>query len=281
MAATGIVELLGLEEEQIYELAQKNSSHRGWEQAIQDEFNRLDPKYEEDKKNARYVLSEVATEVEVVGNDGKPTIRDLDHGGRTLDWFLELKEAQTARLSRAEVGALRIYTTSTYALINNSLRARSDLPRSEWRKHPVPLAATTYCIYTALKKLRAVNFCDNDFSFETEVVLWRGMRNLDLRDDELLEFMKHGGCEYGCVSTSQKQSVVISYAKSLKPLIFKLKVQNRMDLGADISWLSVFPNEKEFLYPPLTYLHPCRNQAITAYREKIGRLLTVKVSFPS
>ena len=29
-----------------------------------------------------------------------------------------------------------------------------------------------------------------------------------------------------------------------------------MQLGADLQWLSAFPNEAEILYPPLTYLKP-------------------------
>ena len=29
-----------------------------------------------------------------------------------------------------------------------------------------------------------------------------------------------------------------------------------MDRGADLAWCSAFPGEKEFLFPPLTYLKP-------------------------
>ena len=29
-----------------------------------------------------------------------------------------------------------------------------------------------------------------------------------------------------------------------------------MDRGADLAWCSAFPGEKEFLFPPLTYLEP-------------------------
>ena len=29
-----------------------------------------------------------------------------------------------------------------------------------------------------------------------------------------------------------------------------------MHLGADLQWLSAFPDEAEILYPPLTYLKP-------------------------
>lgn len=39
----------------------------------------------------------------------------------------------------------------------------------------------------------------------------------------------------------------------------------RTSHGADISFLSVYPDEKEVLYPPLTYFRPIR-----LYKETIG-----------
>ena len=33
-----------------------------------------------------------------------------------------------------------------------------------------------------------------------------------------------------------------------------------MSMGADVQWLSAFPDEAEFLYPPLTYLKPTSNR---------------------
>ena len=41
-----------------------------------------------------------------------------------------------------------------------------------------------------------------------------------------------------------------------RALIFMLRVESFMALGADLSYLSAFPHEQEFLYPPLTYLKP-------------------------
>ena len=33
-----------------------------------------------------------------------------------------------------------------------------------------------------------------------------------------------------------------------------------MQVGADLSYCSAFPEEKEFLYPPLTYLEPAEGK---------------------
>ena len=38
-------------------------------------------------------------------------------------------------------------------------------------------------------------------------------------------------------------------------------VKDPLSMGSDISWLSAFPNEKEFLYPPLTFLRPLADAA--------------------
>ena len=35
-----------------------------------------------------------------------------------------------------------------------------------------------------------------------------------------------------------------------------LRTDDFMDKGVDLSWLSAFPHEKEYLYPPLTFLMP-------------------------
>jgi len=44
------------------------------------------------------------------------------------------------------------------------------------------------------------------------------------------------------------------------------------DRGADISWLSAFPGEKEVLFPPLTYLKP------TGRAEVVGQCTVVEVT---
>ena len=53
-----------------------------------------------------------------------------------------------------------------------------------------------------------------------------------------------------------------------------------MSRGADIAWLSVFPDEAEALYPPLTYLRP-----VSTGTESVGgkrmRVTTVEPQFPS
>lgn len=37
-----------------------------------------------------------------------------------------------------------------------------------------------------------------------------------------------------------------------------LHTDNFMDRGVDVEWVSAYPHEKEYVYPPLTYMKPIR-----------------------
>ena len=103
-------------------------------------------------------------------------------------------------------------------------------------------------------------------------VLWRGMRDMKLSR----RFWREGGSELACMSTSSDRGVAGAYAKSDCPLILKIRSSDFMSCGVDISFLSMFPNESEFLYPPLTYLKP---------RARVSRgnktIILLEPSFPT
>lgn len=61
-----------------------------------------------------------------------------------------------------------------------------------------------------------------------------------------------------CMSTTSSRKVAEDFAWSKCPLLFKFVSKSFMSHGADIGFLSVYPNEKEVLFPPLTYLRPVR-----------------------
>jgi hypothetical protein len=185
--------------------------------------------------------------------------------GKTVELLAQHPHAKTARLEEYHVLALRLYTSSSYSQINNPLRAK---------QRPHPFAATTYFVSEAIKKLRAVAAQQEDA--HKPKTLWRGMRNLQLSD----RFAAEGGTDFACTSTSASSAVARKFADSDCPLVFKFVTQNFMSRGADISWLSVFPDEAEALYPPLTYL-----RAVSTGRESVGgkmmRVTTVEPMFPS
>ena len=82
-------------------------------------------------------------------------------------------------------------------------------------------------------------------------VLYRGMR--DLKVDK--EFLQNGGTELAALSTTDDLGVAVQYARAANgssALIFRIVVTNAMQLGIDLRFVSAFPHECEFLYPPLT-----------------------------
>ena len=93
------------------------------------------------------------------------------------------------------------------------------------------------------------------------------------------DFLQTGGSEMACMSTTSSREVAENVAWSKSPLLFKFMSKSFMSHGAAIGFLSVYPGEKEVLYPPLTYLRP-----IKVYEETIGttvyQVVEVEPVFP-
>lgn len=89
---------------------------------------------------------------------------------------------------------------------------------------------------------------------QAEKVLWRGMRNLKATRG----FLESGGTELAPMSTTEDLRIALKYTRGADAgaLIFMLRAQSFMQQGADLTFLSAFPEEREFLYPPLVYLRP-------------------------
>lgn len=111
-------------------------------------------------------------------------------------------------------------------------------------------------------------------------MLWRGMG--DTRASS--RFLAFGGTELACCSTSSRLEVAARYATaagSATALIFCVKTSTFMNTGVDISAFSAFPHEKEFLYPPLTYMHPT-GETHRLVRDRVEfHVVEVEPSFPS
>ena len=67
--------------------------------------------------------------------------------------------------------------------------------------------------------------------------------------------MKKGGTDIACMSTTASKEVALKYAASKCPLVFKYKTRG-MGRGCSLGFLSAYPKEDEYLFPPLTYLSP-------------------------
>jgi hypothetical protein len=180
------------------------------------------------------------------GTNLLPPHKPWNTGGKTIEELLQHPDAVSANLKRHHILALRLYTTSSYVLINAPMR--EDPPQ-----RPHPFAVTTYCIAEGIKQLRRLHA-----GHSTEVktlTFWRGVADRGLS----AEFRTKGGTEFACMSTTLEKKQAFRFAtKHGKtydcPLLLKVTTDKASNRGADIAFLSVFEGEKEVLYPPLTYM---------------------------
>ncbi|CAK0810143.1 unnamed protein product [Prorocentrum cordatum] len=233
--------------------------------AVQDEWEQLEEEVYKmymacpqiDKAKAlsflRYILFEAASGILDASNagDGQTVVRDEGRGGMMLADFVTLPQAVEAGLDLCHVLALRIYTSSLFQIITRPFRETQNQEGFQ-DEHPVPV--TVLLLHDALKKLRQLHLND-DSPYEE---YWRGMNNLDVSGD----FLRNGGTELGPMSTSVSKIKLGEYANSEHPLILRIVPATFMERGSDISWLSLYPGEREVLYPPLTYLEAIRQRRI-------------------
>ena len=168
---------------------------------------------------------------------------DKGRGIMKLSDFCANLKAKECGLSEAEVVAVRLYTTLAYSFMNDPLRDDDRYIQSK----QCPLSVTTHFATNGIKKLRALYANSRE-----TITLWRGMRNLEIADG----FMEKGGTELAFMSTTRDLAVAVRYCLSPKSLLLKLICPGFMTTGADVHWLSAFPEEAEILFPPLTFLDP-------------------------
>eukprot|EP00286_Rhodomonas_abbreviata_P022494 CAMPEP_0181301142 /NCGR_PEP_ID=MMETSP1101-20121128/7264_1 /TAXON_ID=46948 /ORGANISM="Rhodomonas abbreviata, Strain Caron Lab Isolate" /LENGTH=469 /DNA_ID=CAMNT_0023406423 /DNA_START=215 /DNA_END=1625 /DNA_ORIENTATION=+ len=242
-AAKGIQEAVGLStDEYARKLGQRVA-------AMEEEWNLAGS--EEDKANFRYVRSgrakldlprrEAETEGRYHGGVLKSDAFDTDNQGKVLQDFVMAAPSKAAGLAEEHVLALRLYTSSSYPLFNQPMR-------NEIKPHPI--AMTVIHLFEALKKLRSVDSQLDPKGFNKVMWLWRGMKDKTL---DFEQFKEYGGTELAPMSTTKSREVALSYSSSEQPLVFKYKAKG-LSRGVSIGYLSLYPGEEEFLYPPLTFL---------------------------
>ena len=76
------------------------------------------------------------------------------------------------------------------------------------------------------------------------------------------------------VALQVSKSVAFKYASSRAPLVFNYKTHG-LGRGCSIGYLSLYPKEEEYLYPPLTYLQPAQGAAAPKRVTLAGASFTV------
>ena len=76
---------------------------------------------------------------------------------------------------------------------------------------------------------------------------------------------RQGGTELAVMSTTSSWHVAVGFtltrpdgltAPSEESIVLRLVIENAVQYGADVAWLSVNPAEHEVIFPPLCYLQP-------------------------
>ena len=132
---------------------------------------------------------------------------------------------------------------------------------------------------------------------------WRGLRDLVLTGS----FLEGGGSEIAPLSTTSSLDIAVTYllmqdaeatttagAPTAPPtggamlpsasghaLLFRLRMSNPLQYGADLRYLSFFASESEHLYPPLTFLKPTGSLAQVEFHGAKFAIIDVEPHYPS
>jgi hypothetical protein len=140
--------------------------------------------------------------------------------------------------------------------------------------------ASIHCICSGLRKLCRAQV------LEVGVILYRGFGGMALPPQFFDADAQgcRGGVECGLMSTSPDREVAIGYTgvdtgKEL-PTVFVIKV-GKTSVAADISWLSQFEDEKEFLFGPLTHLQVVGQPEVVEHAGKEMSLVHLDLTVPA
>jgi hypothetical protein len=109
---------------------------------------------------------------------------------------------------------------------------------------------TIFCITSGIVKLSKFSKIPSDRR------LYRGLGGMILPEQFLKETNGfRGGVEWGLMSTTTNKDVAIQYSgvDKQRGSVFEI-VPGRIDIGAELSWLSQYPGEAEYVFPPLSCL---------------------------
>lgn len=144
--------------------------------------------------------------------------------------------------------------------MNNSLLQRQPSSRKQLLTASAHMPRVTHSMMTSVRwpQHEWSNSSSSDLP-----VLFRGVRECEPDTS----FRKFGGCELSTMSTTIDIETAVRYARTQRyGLIFRFIPSAFMNVGANLSFLSAFPHEHEYLYPPLTYMQ-VRKDGVACFLE--------------
>ena len=195
-----------------------------------------------------------------------------------LQNYLEHPMSIRAKLSQAEIIAIRLFTGPMYMKYNAILRGypTSMIESLKGNRY----TTTIHAIVSGIIKLSQIA------ELPESRKVYRGLGGMILPEKfwKPDEFGCKGGVEYGFMSTTTERDVAIMYSGKANQLctVFEIDV-GQIDRGASIQWLSQYPQENEFLVPPLSNLEVIGKPHIekTSKGDILVMKLRINVNFKS
>eukprot|EP00962_Isochrysis_galbana_P010777 scaffold2996_cov132-Isochrysis_galbana.AAC.1 len=172
----------------------------------------------------------------------------------------QLKRLNQPEMTEEELIGGRLYTGPVFVKYNSVLRGCrvNDPPNLD--EHLKKLlcggAKSTEKPNLYTTTLHVINSCIIKLSKLTKATpVYRGLAGKSLPDSfwKANDFGVRGGIEAAFMSTTTDRDVAMGYAKGKTGLLFEMRM-GMVDRGADITWLSQYPYEKEVLFGPLSGL---------------------------
>ncbi len=203
----------------------------------------------------------------------KPPDEQFSHGRtiRSIEELMQLDIVKKAKLQRAEVISVSLYTGPMFMKYNPCLRQGKADGRNMY-------ATTIFVLVSAVQKIARVT------EISEELMLYCGLGTVSdlpesfMRPDDM---GSKGWTEFGFRSTTADKSVALDYSGIKKgnphPMVIAIK-PNAIDRGACIAELSQYPGEQEYLFVPCSFLQPNGPPALEVVVEGIVNVIPVHLS---
>ncbi len=200
------------------------------------------------------------------GSIGVPHAGDIDmsHGRRipNIDKLLKLPLTAAAKLSRAEVIAVVLYTGPLYEKYNCVLRRHPKEAYDDMVRKGSTFSTTIQVLVSAVQKLASV------VKLSDGLKLYRGLGGVSDLPESFFKSHANGGrgfTEWGFMSTTSDKQIAIKYssngeARVSPPMVLELTV-SAVDRGACIKDFSQYPHEVEYLWVPCSFVAPAPGHA--------------------
>jgi hypothetical protein len=207
---------------------------------------------------------------------------DMAHNRRITSTreLLKRELCKKAMLCEEEIIAIVLYTGPMFQVYNTILRRYPLETFSLFQKGDNLFSTTIFVLVSAVQKLCRVT------PIPPGTQLYRGLGGrVDLPD--IFFHIDDMGCsgyvEWGFLSTTSNRDVALGYSgvKERRPKAMVMVIEtSSIDRGADISEFSQYPDEKEFLYLPCSFVQRAQQSAgrVTVVDGGLVTFVPVKVN---